>query len=114
MTANSSRWARQVVMALMHTAPFARPDGLIITDDNLVEHATDGLLAAGIRVPDELTVIAHTNFPWPTPSHVPAIRLGFDVRDVLAACLDCIDRQRRGETPAAATHVPLVFESDVK
>ena len=109
MNARCCRWARQVVMALMRTAPSERPDALIITDNNLVEYATAGLLAAGIRVPDDLTVIAHTNFPWPTPSYVPVIRLGFDVRELLAACFDSIDRQRHGETPEAVTRIPLVL-----
>lgn len=96
--ANHPETARNVIHLLMAGCdPSQRPDGLVITDDNLVPHATAGLLAAGVRVPDEVEVVAHANFPWSTTSVVPAVRIGFDVRRMLAYCIDTIDRARRGE-----------------
>ncbi len=91
-----------------------RPDGLIIADDNLVEQATAGLLASGVQVPGDLDVVAHCNFPWPTPSAVPVRRLGYDARHILHACLESLDQQSRGEPHAVMTQVPAIFEEEVR
>jgi DNA-binding LacI/PurR family transcriptional regulator len=71
--------AAHCVELLMHGPPGERPDGLIITDDNLVEHGLAGLVAAAVRVPDDVEVVAHCNFPWPAASVLPVKRLGFDI-----------------------------------
>jgi DNA-binding LacI/PurR family transcriptional regulator len=105
--------ARNCAQLLMHAGQDERPDALIISDDNLVEFATAGLIAAGVRVPDDLEVVAHCNFPWPTPSVVPVKRLGYEVSRVLKACLESIDLQRGGEAAPAATVIPAVFEDDI-
>ena len=107
------QWAKNVAELLFQNGPATRPDGLIITDDNLVPHATAGLLAAGIRVPDDVDVVAHCNFPWPTPSVVPSKRIGYDARQVMAAFIASIDMQRRGETPPPVTEVAAVTEDEV-
>jgi hypothetical protein len=90
------------------------PDVLIITDDTLVEYATAGLVDAGVRVPRDLEVVAHCNFPSVTPSMVPAKRLGFDVRQVLNTCLGVIDRRRRHEFVPPKTEVHPLFDSEVE
>ena len=77
---------RNAVHVMMRLPRDDRPDGLILADDNQVEDATTGLIAAGVRVPDEIKVVAHTNFPWPTEAHVPVIRVGFDTTRVLHLC----------------------------
>ena len=105
--------ALRTVHLLMHNEQKTRPDGLIIADDNLVEHSTAGLLAAGVRVPEDAEVVAHCNFPWPAPSVVPVQRLGFDARQVMAACVESIDMQRRGETPPAFVSIRALFENEV-
>ena len=110
---NFPHWAKNVVELLFQPGQAERPDGLIITDDNLVPHATAGLLAAGVRVPEEVDVVGHCNFPWPTPSVVPAKRIGFDARQVLKAFIDLIDIQRRGEVPPAVTDVAAVTDDEM-
>src|SRR4029077_12261687 len=59
---------RNCVHMLMHAGQDERPDALYIADDNFLEHASIGLINAGVRVPKDVEVIAHCNFPWPTPS----------------------------------------------
>jgi DNA-binding LacI/PurR family transcriptional regulator len=107
------RWAGNVAQVLMAAAPTERPDALLIMDDNLVEHATAGLAEYGVRVPADVEVIAHTNFPWPTPSAVPATRLGFDIGKLVATCLELIDQQRRGEATPELTLIPALFEEEL-
>ena len=65
---------------------------------------------AGVQVPVELEVVAHTNFPWPTSNMLPVKRLGYDVRQTLNTCIDLIDGQRRGEVMPRETIIPPVFE----
>jgi DNA-binding LacI/PurR family transcriptional regulator len=89
------------------------PDALIIADDSIVEHTTEGLVDAGVRVPDDLEVVAHCNFPTVTPSLVPAKRIGFDVRQILNTCLNVIDRRRRHEDVPSVTEVQPLFDDEV-
>ncbi len=105
--------AKNCTHLLMNPDQRERPDALIISDDNLVEHAMAGLIAAGVQVPRHLSIVAHCNFPWPTQSILPATRLGFDARQLLQACLDSIDAQRRGETVASQTLIEPVFENEL-
>ena len=104
--------ARNVVRLLMHGPASERPDGLIISDDNLVEHAQAGLIASGVNVPDDVMVIEHCNFPWPR-SALSTCRLGFNSHDIFRACVDVIDRQRRGEEVPGLTLISAVFEEDL-
>ena len=90
-----------------------RPDTLVIIDDNLVEHAASGLVASGVRVPEEVEVVAHCNFPYPVATSFPVHRYGYDTREVLAACIRSIDLQRRGDPVPAPTTIPLQFESEM-
>ena len=107
-------FARAVMHLLMHGGHAQRPDALLIADDNLVEHAVGGLVDAGARVPDEVEVVAHCNFPWPTPSPLPIRRLGYDTRAMLRACVDQIDAHRRtGTVPAPVTIEPM-FEDEIQ
>lgn len=105
--------ARNLVHLLMHPQMRDRPDGLVIADDNLVEYATAGLIDAGMRVPGEVDVVAHCNFPWPAPSVLPVNRLGFDARECLRVCMDSIDRQRAGRKVPATTVIPVRFDEEV-
>jgi len=93
---------------LMSLPPRSRPDGLVVADDNLVEQASEGLVAAGVRVPRDVMVAVHCNFPHPTRCAVPALRVGYDVRALLRACLDVLARQRQGQKVPDVTRVPLV------
>lgn len=105
--------ARHCVHLLMAQSQPERPDALIITDDNLTEAATTGLLAAGIKVPTEIEVVAHANFPWKTPCVVPARRLGYDVRPLLKACLESIDVQRSNQNAPQIINMTAQFEDEL-
>ena len=81
--------ALRPAMQMLWRLPAAdRPDAMVITDDNMVTEATAGLAEAGVRVPQDLAIVAHANFPLQTVSALPAVRLGVDVRRVLTTCLD--------------------------
>ena len=86
-----------------------RPDALFIADDNLVEAASGGLVAAGVSVPGDVEVIAHCNFPWSAPV-LPMQRVGFDTMQILTTAIGVIDQQRQGQRVASVTRVPAVME----
>jgi DNA-binding LacI/PurR family transcriptional regulator len=105
--AGDSEGTRSAVELLMSIDAAHRPNGLVIMDDNLVPDATAGLLDAGVRVPEEMLVVGHANFPHPTASSVPAHRMGYDMRAVLRACLDELEAQRCGHPATGQRMVPL-------
>ena len=90
-----------------------RPDALLIADDCLLEPATAGLVDGRARVPQNLDILSHCNFPYPSPSHLPVRRIGFDIRRVLSMCIEVIDACRRHERARAFSEVPVVLEHDV-
>ena len=122
MSLDARSWVRQLGRLLVRGAPGERPDSLVITDDNLVPELTAGLSDSGVPVRacgepgrlGDLVVVAHTNFPHPTPSAVPVTRLGYDIRELVAVCMERIDQQRRGEISPAHTTIPAVFEEELK
>ncbi len=102
--------ARLIAELLMHDAE--RPDALLVNDDNFVEPALAGVAAAGVRVPEELAVVAHANFPWTPSLALPARLLGYDTGEVLGTCLDYIDRRRRGEDLARCRVVKPLWQEE--
>jgi DNA-binding LacI/PurR family transcriptional regulator len=97
-----------VLMMMSH--PADRPDGLFIVDDNLAEGASAGLVTAGVTVPSDVTVVAHCNFPWSTPSVLPIQRVGFNTRQIMETAVNVIDLQRQGQEVPNITRVEAVLE----
>jgi len=87
-------------------------DALIIEDDNVVPAATEGIAASGVHVPEDVLVIAHTNFPHITQSVVPAVRVGMNVRDAMHLAVTLIEKQRMGEEVPKNVTLPSVMSED--
>ena len=104
---------RNAVHLLFNPSQTQKPDALIITDDHLVDQAGAGLLAAGVRVPEDVAVVAQANFPFPPPSRVPTAVLGFDIRHLLTTAMDTIDSINKGHTPPKTTLVEPIFEEEL-
>jgi DNA-binding LacI/PurR family transcriptional regulator len=96
---------------LMQSGQPARPDGLIVSDDNLLTTASEGLVAAGVRVPKDLHVVALTNFPLLAPSAIPVTRIGFDIPAMLDLLVLRLEQVRRGEKPPEVTLAPAVVKA---
>jgi len=106
----SIEWADNCMQMVMHGAD--KPEALIITDDNFVPYATTGIETAGGKVPDDLLVIAHANFPQVTASCVPAIRLGPDVRDIMKTAVETIEAIRHSENVPEQVEMPLYIQHE--
>jgi DNA-binding LacI/PurR family transcriptional regulator len=107
-----ARWAANLVLALFRGPADQRPDALVVADDNLVEQVCVGLQRLGLRVPEDLDVIAHANFPLATPAALPLTRLGFDIPQVFALAMDLLQRQQRREGVPRVTVVHPRFEDE--
>lgn len=104
-------FARNATHLMMSTSVNERPDAFFIADDNLVEYATAGLVDASAA--SGVQIVAHCNFPWPTPSVLPAKRLGFDTREALRKCVEIIDIQRAGGRAPEVTEIRPKFEDEM-
>lgn len=103
--------ARRAVELLMNDRE--RPDALLVEDDNFVEQALAGLAAAGVRVPDDVTVVGHANFPVAPAKLLPMRLLGCDANLFMRTAVDLIDRQRQGEKVPHETTLPAQWEEEV-
>jgi DNA-binding LacI/PurR family transcriptional regulator/DNA-binding transcriptional regulator YhcF (GntR family) len=104
-------WARHCVHLLMDRPDDDRPDALLVADDNLVEEAIGGAIEARVRVPEDLLIVGHCNFPWRIRSVVPTTRLGFDISQLVRMAITTIDAARAGASPSVI-ELPLVLEHD--
>lgn len=79
--------ARTVAHLLVAGPERQRPDALLITDDNLVPHATAGVVDAGLGGTGAIDIIAHANYPGPTLAALPCLRFGPDMTAQLRAAI---------------------------
>ena len=94
-------------------ATYGSTPARLVSDDTMLEAVTRGMVRAGVR-PGEVKIVAHANFPHPTPSLLPAMRLGYDVRRLVERAVACIDEQRAGRAGTEVELFPVVSESDVQ
>ncbi|MFZ2653800.1 MAG: GntR family transcriptional regulator [Victivallales bacterium] len=93
-----------------------RPNGLIITDDNLVDHVLKGVFHSRVKVPEELEIVTHCNWPNPVASVIPVKRLGYDVRKTVSVIIGTL-LESRGKSGLQKTEsIPLapLFEEELK
>ncbi len=88
-----------LVRLLMALPKKDRPECLYITDDNLITLVQTALIETGVRVPDELQLICHCNFPERSETVLPVKRVGYDTRDILNAVVEIGDEYYRGVPP---------------
>ncbi len=106
-------WAENVVRLMMTLPKKDRPDALLIADDNLVWHATKVLKEMNIKVPDDIAIIGHANFPEPLDSALPIRRMGFDLDECIRHCINTILARRKGEPVKKRYILPALFDSEM-
>jgi len=75
-----------------------RPDGLLVTDDLLFMDAVNAIVSLGVRVPEDLCVVTHSNRGCMPPLPFPATLLEFDpdeFADAMGAMLETLLAGRR-------------------
>ena len=106
-------WARHAVRAVVQGRPDERPDGLIVTDDHLVEPTLAGLMDEQRPIPEAVEVIAHCNFQGQPRGPMPVRRLGYVVRDLLMLAIDLIHRKNSGENVAPLHRLRPIFDHEL-
>lgn len=95
--------AENLVRLLLSLPEENRPDALYITDDNLLNIVQSGIVKAGIRVPEQLAVVCHTNFPDAPEAVLPVSKVGYDVRELLARSVEVLREAARELRPVRRT-----------
>jgi DNA-binding LacI/PurR family transcriptional regulator len=98
----NSGYAQSLTHLLFHPDQRECPDCLLIADDHLVESASIGLIAAQRRVPEDVDVIGHGNFPLPSRSKVPITHIGYHAAEIIATSLDMLREMRQTRTQRVA------------
>ena len=91
-----------------------QPDAFIIFDDVLVDYVTAGLIDAGVRIGEDVDVVAHCNYPLIKPDEWPIQRLGYDTAAIFAQALDLLRRQQQGEMPALRHVIAPHFQDELR
>lgn len=89
-----------------------RPDSLIIENDNLFRHAMNAMSKLSLKVPEDVTVISHCNWPLENGSDYHVKWLGYDVRNMLESAIASIDMAKDKKRIKAAKHIesPVFYE----
>lgn len=66
-----------------------------------------------MRVPEDVAVVGHANWPLPPAKHLPVRLLGYDQRSMLRAAVEVIDRWRAGGKPPDSGTLPALWEEEV-
>lgn len=106
-------WGKHYVQLLMTLEKHLRPDAMIIHDDNLVEPALAGIDACGSRMPEDISLVAHCNYPAKQASRQGLLRLGFDMPRLLTTSLDYLGKLRDAHSVPSLTLLPALFEHEL-
>jgi len=105
---------RNCLHLLLNPSQTERPDAVLIADDGWNEHAVAGIVAAGVRIPEEVEVVAHANFPAPATLVLPFRRLGWETQAFLNQGLDLLDQQRETGQVGPGVRLPAIFEDEIQ
>lgn len=109
---NARQWLPNLMRLMFETGPEDRPDGLVIADDFLVEDTVGGALSAGIRVPQDLRIVALCNYPEVPRPMVPIEYLGYDVPKMVNKCVHLLREMRDGREINSVHPVSPVFQNE--
>ncbi|MFA6294493.1 MAG: substrate-binding domain-containing protein [Victivallales bacterium] len=103
--------ASHAVRIMLDLPASQRPDGLIVSDDNLIEQALQGVYQSGVRVPDELRIVTHCNWPDVVACNIPVTRLGYDVQTIARHCISMLREACRNADNALWTPSSLSLKA---
>ncbi len=99
------RWVGNALAAMFQGDEQHRPDALLVTDDNIAEAAVAGLAECGLRIPEDIDVVALNNEPLPLDLPAAVQRIGFSITERVDACLSILDQMRAGKQVERITRI---------
>jgi len=103
-------WAGNLVELLLSGPPEERPEGFIVTDDNLFEDTYAGLIRTGVHIGEDIEIVTHCNFPSMTTCMPGVVRIGYDIFSLLNTCANAVDDRRKGKEVKPYTIIQPVYE----
>ncbi len=103
-----------IAQLLMSLPKEQRPDGLYISDDNLVPAVCRGLIKTGVKVGVELHLVAHRNYPSQANHILPMHDVIFDIRQMLSICLKRLEAKRMGDDSMKPVKIKAIRDSEIK
>ena len=103
-------WGGNLLRLLLTRSGGARPDGLVIGNENLRDIVFRALQSLQLRPGEDVHIVQHANFPAP-PGPMPVKRVGFEVGTLLHACVCELQRFRKDGVIGHDRLVPAVSEA---
>lgn len=103
----------RIATTLMMGYGDCRPDAIVVFDDVLVDYVVAGLLDAGLRIGEDIDVVAHCNYPLIKTDHWPIKRLGYSTPEILQAALALLAQQQQGSAPPLRTVMTPMFPEEL-
>ncbi len=101
--------SNEIVHLMLSCEEKNRPQALWITNDTLVESATKGIIDAGLKVPDDLIVVSHCNFPENPRSSVDTSWYGLNVRVFIDTALDIMRNYNKAGNKPCVRSIPIEY-----
>lgn len=89
-----------------------RPEGIYITDDNLLPYVQSALIEKNIKVPDDIKLVCHFNFPDNSKSVLPVKKTGINAAEIIEAWIK-INRDFYKTGKCEEVMIPAVTDNDI-
>lgn len=107
-------WTTNVAEMMFHGNAKDRPDGLVISDDNLTAHACEGMKVCGLNPGVDVQVVSHANFPALVSHGFSGVqRIGYDNKQMLRDALQSIRKQGDGVVVPKQTFIQACSEAAI-
>jgi len=103
-TFDHAAWGKTAVQIMMMLPDDLRPEGLFLTDDNLIGCVTEAL--RDFPSSKHPKIVSHANYPIMTPNPRGWHRLGFDIRELLDRAVEMIDLARTSSEVVEPITIP--------
>jgi DNA-binding LacI/PurR family transcriptional regulator len=81
--------------------PAGRPDGLLVISDVVFKGVWYAIMELGIKIPEELALVAHTNKGLRPMMHIPLTALEIDPEEIARTSMDAFLARLEGQKPRA-------------
>ncbi|OGV55995.1 MAG: hypothetical protein A2X45_21135 [Lentisphaerae bacterium GWF2_50_93] len=104
--------AANVVRLLMSLPKDGRPNAILVGDDNLIEPVCEGLKLAGVKVPGEVEIVSHCNFPRTSMPSLPVKFIGYDIHGLMLGCIEILKLQKSSGKIAQANFIDACTDEE--
>jgi len=104
--------ASNMVRLLMSLPMMERPNAILVGDDNLIEPVCAGLKFANVKVPGELELVSHCNFPRTSMPALPVKFIGYNIHDLMLRCIEILKLRKSSGKIAKANFIEACTDEE--